>query len=232
MKKFALYFLPLFAFSVITVISCSPKVDDPYDILDANCEKKWVVNKYDSSAFFDLQHEHEWLSIQLSEAVEDTAIEMYQENFSGNFTAMLDFENWSHLASGNGYVAMMMYDPVILDTILDTTVVACILTKNKIQAVVETIDTATVNVTGPKGRFVIRKQGSTVVAQVIMGTDTVTNTQTNYTGYPPRFAIRMGTKSGLLNDVIGIKLSEFTVISSGGNGPKSDAFKCNSLVFQ
>lgn len=221
MKK---YLLGLFVFATaISFVGCDSTEEDP----DANCVKKWLFKQYDSQAVVEINHETEKLSMQVYEGTEVVSAELIQQGFSGNFEVYAIFDNFQPVPNGNGYASMTMYGPYVPDTVLDSTIVACVLRKNQIQAVTGTTDTVTKNVVGQSGYFRIKKTGTTVLSQVVIGTDTVTSSK-SYLATPDRISLLIGTNDVVMPGVFGIKFSSFTAV--GGVNLQSDDFKCNSWV--
>lgn len=226
MKK---YFLGLVVLLPLLFVGCDEDTEDP----DANCVKQWIGVLYEPQPQIFVDHEAAKLFIQVNGATKDTILEIYQDiaDPSASFELYMEFESFV-TPSPLGYIEMVVFDPIIADTISDTTIVACVLRSGKMQAVTGTFDTTTVNVNPTKGRMIITKSPGFVKSEIIVGTDTVRSSKL-YTFEPKRVAIRFRNKDTYLANTLGIKFSQFFISDpSGTTGLKADGFKCNSVLIQ
>jgi hypothetical protein len=219
MKGRTLLFSSLFA---LGWVACNGNSD--------NCEQIWDVDRRLSTAIVEITPNAAELSMQIEDC-SGIAAEVRQLNISGDFSVIAEFKNFIGGSGLAPYVSMVVYDPTLPDTILDTTVVEVGMFKNRLFSTVAFGDTSFKVTAANTGRFQIRRNGSQVTAFAIAGIDTAFKATTTYAGNPRRIGLRIGTNDSTKVSIgrTGVKFTKFDVIFSNGT-IRRDEFFCNSLV--
>jgi hypothetical protein len=214
----------IFSSFVLFFISC--------DNDEAECEKNWYILQRNTSSKIEVDTTKNQLSIQVDDA-SGLIAEVYQTTVSGDFNFLADFSNYSTPNSSDSlsFAGLVLYDPTVPDTILDTSIVMAAIMNNRLMAVATVTDTVYNQTNAIDGQFSVRRTGNTIRIRAIAGLDTAQIIR-NYRARPTRIGFRLGTLDSLSVSpgLLGIKIDKFEVIS-GGQGIQpivSDDFICNS----
>jgi hypothetical protein len=215
--------------AIITAISsCAPAV---------KCDGLWIA-EYENPAFIaEVDSVNKTMSLQvasMSPTVADFQGEVYQSYFVGDFNVKATFNNFVAGplvgTDGNPYAEMIMYNSETPDTVLDTSFVKAGISRDYIYAAIglqKSKKSRLVSTTS--GTMRIQKIGSSLLAQVIAGGDTVTK-QIPFTFSPLRFSLRLGSfNDSAVSTTTGIKFTSFGVSGTTGATLFSDEFSCNSI---
>lgn len=202
------------------------------DDSEAVCEKNWFILQRNTSSKIEVDTTKNQLSMQVDDASGMVA-EVYQTTVSGDFNFLTDFSNFSapNNADSLAFAGLVLYDPTVPDTILDTSIVMAAIMNNRLMAVATVTDTVYTQTNSIDGQFSVRRTGNTIRVRAISGLDTAQIIR-NYRASPTRIGFRFGTLDSLSVSpgLLGIKIDKFEVIS-GGQGIAlivSDDFICNS----
>ncbi|MBE2247757.1 MAG: hypothetical protein IAE67_10920 [Candidatus Competibacteraceae bacterium] len=194
------------------------------------CFKIWQVAPGASGVIVEIDLTNKELSMQGLD-FGGFGAEIFQSYFTGDFEAIATFKNFA-AGSGGGrpYAEMVMYNPEIPDTILDTTAVFAGITRNQIFSGIGVNWYSAKNTLGNNGVFKIKKFGNNLSSTVIVGVDTATVSQ-YYSVSPIRFGFRIGTfNDSIVQGISGIKFTKFQVIGSNNATLLGDEFICNSIM--
>ena len=201
---------------------------------EGECPKNWYVSLRNPAAIVEIDTLNDELSMQM-ENPSGVDIETYQRTVTGDFNFRIDFRNFSrpNITDDISYAALVLYDPTIPDTILDTSIVLAGIMNGKLFTVATVTDTVTKNTNGNSGVFNVRRTGNLLTVKSISGFDTAVIERV-YKAQPSRIGFRIGTidSSVAASGMLGIKITNFEVITGGNQGLNpivSDEFKCNSL---
>jgi len=201
---------------------------------EGDCQKNWYVSLRNPSAIVEIDTINDELSMQM-ENPSGVDAETYQRTVSGDFNFRIDFRNFArpNLTDDISYAALVLYDPTVPDTILDTSIVMAGIMNGKLFAVATVSDTVYTNTNGDKGIFNVRRTGNMITVKSISGFDTAVIERV-YKAQPSRVGFRIGTldSSVAASGMLGIKITNFEVITGANQGLNpivSDDFKCNSL---
>ncbi len=199
---------------------------------EASCEKNWFILQRNTSSKIEVDTVKNQLSMQVDDA-SGLVAEVYQTTVSGDFNFLTDFSNFSRPNSSDSlaFAGLVLYDPTVPDTILDTSIVMAAIMNNRLMAVATVTDTIYSQTNAIDGQFSVRRTGNTIRIRAVAGLDTAQIIR-NYRARPTRIGFRFGTLDSLSVSpgLLGIKIDKFEVIS-GGQGIQpivSDDFICNS----
>lgn len=217
MKNIAIIFSVVFA-GILFFTACN----------NDDCVKMWHIEGQANGVIIEINTDAKELSLQGYDFA-GFGGEIFQQYFTGDFEAIANFKNFAAGSGGRTYALMMMYNSEIPDTILDTTIVYCGITRNYIYSGIGLNWTSGKNTNGNTGVFRIKKFGNNLLAQTIVGTDTAQVAQ-NYAVNPIRFGFRIGTMGdSVVTGISGIKITKFQVIGSNNVTLLGDEFTCNSI---
>ncbi len=195
---------------------------------DDECVKMWHTEGLSNGVIIEINTDAKELSLQGYDFA-GFGGEIFQQYFTGDFEAIANFKNFAAGSGGRTYALMMMYNSEIPDTILDTTIVYCGITRNYIYSGIGLNWTSGKNTNGNNGVFRIKKFGNNLLAQTIVGTDTAQVAQ-NYAINPIRFGFCIGTMGdSIVTGISGIKITKFQVIGPNNVTLLGDEFTCNSI---
>lgn len=219
---------------LLTLFSC-----DGCNNNGPGCETIWIV-EYPNPAFIaEVDSVNKTMSLQVASMAGTTSGfegEVYQSYFTGNFDVQAPFANfvcgpYTGVADeGNPYAEIIMYNSETPDTVLDTTFVRAGISRDYIYASIGLQTDKKMRLsTTTSGTMQIRKIGSSLMARVIAGGDTVVKSLP-FTFNPVRFSMRLGSfGDSAVYTTTGVKFTAFNVSGTTDATLYSDQFSCNSI---
>jgi len=216
---------------LLTLFSC-----DGCNNNGPGCDGIWIADYPNPSFIAEVDSVNKTMSLQVASMAPNTSGyqgEVYQAYFTGDFDVQAPFSNFvaSYSATdGNPYAEMIMYNSATPDSVLDTTFVRAGISRDYIYASIGLQTDKQLKLpTTTSGTMRIRKIGSSILARVIAGGDTVQK-NISFTFNPVRFSLRLGSfNDSSVTNTTAIKFNAFNVSGTSGATLFSDQFTCNSI---
>lgn len=211
--------IPTLAMAVAFVSACKKKTTDTPKT--DTCDKVWTV--LSSAKTYSATVTGGYLQMSVTNCKTTEQLSVYRQSLTGDFTAVINFTNFTPGTGLGGFAQMVISDPLKLDSGF----VLCGIGSGLISAQVGKKSANVASCPNGYGKMTITRSGTSLTATI--ESDAYTATQTGqWLSTTSNIGIQLGSNINDLSGSLGIRVMDVTVTTTSTTW-MAEKFDCNSL---